>query len=258
MKSKKKKNTPVKKVRKNRVDSSFGKLEEGEYTLILTESGLELRNKVSEIVNPSKLNSQLYYERDTKPKVLSYSDGSIKTYETASHVLKNYEYLCAIDTNTRMVHGRLVSVSVICLGRWIDHGEKTEFNFYHELYMDTFDYEAKAERLAWREFIKLIVKGDSYKGNDTFGIIVDSELGEIPEINSRKIPLYEDYYLPERMYLIYASADKSDTVQNCIIQKCDQLATDRIDFLEQRYTSDEFEKVAKNYNKIFRVENNCA
>jgi len=254
----KNKNTP-KKARLNRVEHTFKLSKEGTYKVVLNpEKGLELWNENGELVQFTSQNSQLYYNRDTKPKIITYSNTSISPNENASHILRNYEYLSAIDTNTRLVHGRLVSVSVICLGRWINHGEKTEFSFYHDLYMDTFDYEGKPERFAWCEFIKLIVKGDSYIGNDTFGIIVDSELGEISEINSRKIPLYKDYYLPERMYLIYASADKSETVQNYIINKCDQLATDRLDFLEKRYTSDEFNKVAKNYNKIFRIENNSA
>jgi hypothetical protein len=239
MKSKKHKGT-AKKPRINRVDS-FGTLtEDGEYKLIFRpESGLELQNEAGEAVALSKVSSQLYYERESKPKVLSYSDTSIPPFVNASHMLRNYKFLSAIDTNTREVHGRSVSASIICLGSWVIEGEYTKFTFRPELYMDLFDHGGKPERYAWREFIKLIEKGSDYDGSNSFGIIVDSELGDIPDINSRKIPLYEEYYLPEKIDLIYASSDKTGTAQNHMIKTCDQWASERIDYIERRYASPE-------------------
>ncbi|MCI5210835.1 MAG: hypothetical protein D3910_19070, partial [Candidatus Electrothrix sp. ATG2] len=134
-------------------------------------------------------------------------------------------------------------------------GEYTKFSFWPELYMDIFDYKGKPERFAWREFIKLIEKGSDYEGSNTFGVIVDSELGDIPSINSRSIPLYEDYLLPKNMDLIYASSDKTGTVQNYMIKKCDQLATERIDYIEKRYSSpEEIEKIPMNYVNIRKIE----
>lgn len=247
------KKKPVKKVRRNKVDTSFEGLENGTYTVVFNpDSGLELRDKNGKLVSPTKLNSKLFYERESNPKVLSYSDGAIKPYENASNVLKNYEYLCAIDTNTRKINGRTLSVSIICIGRWYDEGEYTKFSFDPHLYMDIFDDKHKPELFAWCEFIKLIVKGENNDGDGTFGVIVDSELGDIPNMNNRSIPIYEEYYLPEKFSLVYASADKSDTVQNKIIKKCDQLATERINYLEKHLK--EIDKIERNFVNIGRIE----
>jgi hypothetical protein len=246
----------IKKNRKNKVGSSFGELNEGKYSVIFNpEIGLQLINEeTGKTIAPTNVNSQLYYDRESRPKVVSYSDSSITPSENANHVLKNFEYLSAIDTNTRTINGRLISVSIICLGRWINEGEQTKFSFYPHLYMDIFDYIEKPERHAWCEFIKLIVKGENYEGDDNFGIIVDSELGDIPDINNRTIPLYEEFYLPEKMSLIYASSDKSDTVQNYIIKKCDQLSTERINYLEKNL--EEIENTPSNYVNIGRIHMN--
>lgn len=253
-KRKKNKGT-AKKPRIQRIDSFFKLSEEGNYKVILNpDSGLELQNEAGETIAMSKVNSRLYYDRETKPKIVAYSDSSMPPFQNASLSLRNYKYLCAIDTNTRKVHGRMVSVSIICLGRWVIEGEHTKFSFWPELYMDFLDFTGKAERFAWGEFLKLIEKGADYDGINNFGVIVDSELGEIPSINKRQTPLYEEYYLPRQMELIYASSDKSGTVQNIMIKKCDQFASERLNEIEEMYASPEaINKLPDGYTNIDRI-----
>ena len=245
----------AKKQRTQRVDSFIKLIEEGTYKLVFNPNiGLELQNEAGETLPASVVNSKLYYDRETKPKIIAYSESSTPPFQNASLSLREYKYLCAIDTNTRKIQGRIVSVSIICLGMWVNEGEHTRFSFWPEVFMDFLDFTGKPERFAWSKFLKLIEKGDDYNGTNTFGVIVDSDLGDIPRINNRQIPLYEDYYLPQQMKLIYASSDKLGTVQNVMIKKCDQLATERINEIEKMYSSPEtINKLPFNYTYIGKL-----
>jgi len=56
------------------------------------------------------------------------------------------------------------------------------------------------------------------------GVIVDSELGLLPDINARKIPYYGEHMLPGNMTLIYASSDKPEIFVNEMLKHCDAMA----------------------------------
>lgn len=244
-----------KKLRIQRVDSYFNSLDDGTYTVVFRpDSGLELQNEAGEIIETSKVNSSLYYDRKTKPKIVTYSDSRDLPFQSASLTLRNYKYLCAIDTNSREVHGRIVSMSVVCLGWWFIEGDYTKFNFTPSHYMEFLDFSGKSERFAWCEFLKLIEKGTDYNGINTFGVIVDSDLDDIPSINNRQIPLYDDYYLPSKMELIYASSDKADTVQNKMIKISDKYASKLLEEFENHFYSPEvINRIPNSYKNIEKI-----
>jgi hypothetical protein len=200
-----------------------------------------------------QVKSRLHYDRESKPKVIAYSETSCPPFQNASLSLKDYKYLCAIDTNTREINGRRLLVSAVFLGMWDDTEKSTHFNFWPELHIDVFDFQGKPERYAWHKVMELIRKGPDYDGQNTFGIIVDSELGDIPSMNQRKTAVYKNYYLPDHMVLVYATGDKSGTVQNVMIKKCDQFATARMNWLVKVYNGENsFDKIPQNFENIAR------
>lgn len=68
------------------------------------------------------------------------------------------------------------------------------------------------------------------------GIVVDSELGHIKEFNSRERYIIDSFYLPQNFKLIYASADKNDTVLNWAIKQCDIAAGEILNYIILNYT----------------------
>lgn len=243
----------VKKDRTHRIDAYFKipRDESAKYTLTISRDGDFELNANGQKIPPSQINSQFYYDRESKRKIITSSESSYPPFTNASLILRNYNFLCVIDTNTRKINNRTISVSVIFLGQWINAEKYAEFEFWPELYMDFMDCTDKPERYAWHKFIQLIEKGTDYNGINTFGIIVDSDLGEIPSINQGVIPVYEQYYLPDQMELIYASADKSGTVQNAMIKKCDQFAAQRLNRFKDVYKSGtDLDKFPKSYQNI--------
>jgi len=251
----KKSRTYHKKTRIHRVDAYFDSKEEGDFTLIVNKNGeLEIHDSNGQKIKREAVKSQLFYERESKPKVLSYSDSQCPAFSNASLILRNFDCLCVIDTNTRKIRDRIISVSFACLGLWSNAEEYTSFRFWPELFIDSMDYKEKPERFAWYKVIELIKNGPDYDGQKTFGIIVDSELGEISAINSRDVPLYQNYYLPSQIQLVFASSDKSDTVQNIMMKECDKLATARLDRFEEVHKSnDSLDKFPLNYINIRKI-----
>jgi hypothetical protein len=83
--------------------------------------------------------------------------------------------------------------------------------------------DQKPEPLGWHLLIRFLLNSGALQGKRV-GLIVDSELGDHVQINTRKKPYYADQMLPGNIALIYASADKSDTFANHMIKKCDEIA----------------------------------
>jgi hypothetical protein len=76
------------------MDSYFNSLDDGTYKVVFSpDSGLELQNEAGEIIETSKVNSSLYYNRETKPKIVTHSDSRDLPFQSASLTLRNYKYL---------------------------------------------------------------------------------------------------------------------------------------------------------------------
>ena len=63
------------------------------------------------------------------------------------------------------------------------------------------------ENVAWMKVIQFITPDPTHNPNSKIGVVVDSDLGNLPAYNARSIPIYANFYLPENFELIYASAE---------------------------------------------------
>jgi len=88
----------------------------------------------------------------------------------------------------------------------------------------------KPELIGWLDVISRINTDTSLK----VGLVVDSELGMIPEYNFRRLPIADGIHLPLNIELIYASSDHDTNVPfNFLIAKCDSDATFLINEIKQ-------------------------
>jgi hypothetical protein len=201
-----KKHNKSKKTRIQRVDAYFkipDVQENTKFVFSINSSGLP-EIKSNGVVFPyDQISSELYYERESKPKVITRSNSPIPLYGNPSLSLKKYSHLCVVDTNTRKLHNRILSVAFLFLGEWRDAEDGIQFSFYPYLCIDFMDCDEKPERFAWQEVIRLLLNGTDYSDTDnTFGIIVDSDLGAISAINKREEPIYDQFFMPERIELV--------------------------------------------------------
>lgn len=175
---------------------------------------------------------KLKHERSNgKEKVITfYSLVSHNISLLAEDILSVYDYIFVIDTNYKNVDDRLkLCASAIGLLRRYEQGFflKKLMNLTFEL----LDDNNNPERHAWKIFIETILQIQKLH-NKQIGIVVDSELGYIKEFNNRKKYIIDSFYLPENFNLIYASADKNDTVLNWAIKQCDIAAGEILNYTE--------------------------
>src|SRR6266851_4143273 len=177
------------------------------------------------------------YERSSgKPKVVSSIPSNGKTAFTAERALFAYDWVLAIDTNTRLVGGKRCAV---CLSYHIPKPPSSygapgvPFLKLGAFLIVAISPEVNPERIGWHLTIKhhLAAPRDS---NQRIGIVVDSELGLHRAINAREIGYYRDNLLPSAVTLVYASADTDkDTLQGVMIRMCDSMATALFDQCEK-------------------------
>lgn len=107
------------------------------------------------------------------------------------------------------------------------------------------------ERYGWMRVIDSLVRWKEFNPKFTYGIVVDSELAILPQINIRELPVFEKFFLPENISLLYASADVGrESFYNKLIKATDQVAAVSLATALRLYPNHE--------NIIFEAERACA
>jgi hypothetical protein len=136
----------------------------------------------------------------------------------------NFDFLLAIDTNTRVIAGRRVSITVAYrTPKSIKIRGDIAFIPVCGYVMLDVDSSINPERLGWQLVLSSNIDAVALK-HERLGVIVDSELGALPEMNSRSQPIYEDSFLPNFATLIYASDASADSLPSQMIRYCDKAA----------------------------------
>lgn len=95
--------------------------------------------------------------------------------------------------------------------------------------------ELNPEPQAWKRLIEHLLPLVSAK----VAIVVDSELGDLPLFNSRKLPICGSFFLPENVQLIYASSERdSASPLNRAIKICDADASRILKILAKNFKAE--------------------
>ena len=136
--------------------------------------------------------------------------------------LIHFETVYVIDTNTDPINK--ISVSCCLRGKpeFDEHGHKVGIRFRDCPYFAVRGKVEYPERSAWRQLIEKEVKTTDGKTL----IIVDSDLDNLESFNSRKKPIIGDFYTPDYVTFMYASADVGkEHIVNKIMSKADKAAS---------------------------------
>jgi hypothetical protein len=151
-------------------------------------------------------------------------------------ILRAYDYVFAIDTNTKKIPGNDASLSAsvaLELLKEIKHEDGRREYPLRETYSDLFVPLGSnmAERIGIYSLIGKIIraKGLNLAPKEKVAIITDHDLGSHSDLNSRKMPLVPalNFYLPYNFTLIYARGDRhtrNDSIQSFAVSLCDQYA----------------------------------
>ncbi|MFJ4088458.1 hypothetical protein [Pseudomonas psychrophila] len=191
------------------------------------------RGSVAEL-DPASLRSQISHVRiNGKDDKVLYSspvdDFAALDESFITQLQKKFDYLMAVDTNTiadpPRTQGCRVSVCVsVAIAEQLDvlPSQLVSQPVAGFLILDP-GPDVNPELLGWHLNIDRLAMVPELN-TKRIGVIVDTELGLLPDINARKIPYYEKYILPANMTLIYASSDKPELFVNQMIKHCDVMA----------------------------------
>lgn len=149
---------------------------------------------------------QREYPREQKPKpiyALFPFFGARSLKKNPLDELRKYDKIFAIDTNYPPT--REIAITTVVVGAWSKSKSRLNTKI---LFTRTFvPTSAKPEQEAWKSFIEESDVGQHQRCT----LIVDSDLGELGEINARKMPILGEFLVPERWQLNYAGSDKNDS-----------------------------------------------
>lgn len=208
-------------------------------TIRLSEAGVAKRLRVTaegavilfgasdQVIEPETDSRTVFYERTSKIKHLTKTT-STKGYGSTSGLqeLARHDWVFVLDTNTRHIHGRNVSVTfflavrvsieagkAICIARE-SHAHAFEFH----------DVQGNPELLALHFIAQANKELVQCSGPSGIALVTDSELGRHKAFMARTEPIYEGCFLPEGFSLIYASSDAGKELPNLLIRQCDRQA----------------------------------
>lgn len=160
-------------------------------------------------VKPAKVRHEVSYKREKKKKVINKIELDSTQFDlNPDESLQKFDVIYAIDTNTKATSSKLLSVAgiTVCI---IEHVEDGVLDTWHKPFraLEFWNIKDHPENVAWMTVIQFLTQDPTYDPSSKIGIIVDSDLGNLPAYNARSMPIYSDFYLPENFELIYASAE---------------------------------------------------
>lgn len=219
-----------KNLRKKRIEYIYGttKKEVDSINLSIDKDSGEIFFE-SEMINTY---SELSYDRTKKPKIISripQRPGRI-SFESDTALRENFDALCAIDTNTITHLGKTVSVVGVLLFRFVFISGKNGLEDYWKtntvFCIEITNPKFNPEKLGWVTALEILMREHKIRAEERTGIITDHDLGNINALNSRKIPIIENIYIPQRMQFIYASADVGkENIANRMLSAADSVAS---------------------------------
>ncbi len=178
-------------------------------------------------VEPKSANTIVDYERSGKEnKILNRTPIPLKRFSfNPDEFLELFDLIYVIDTSTDMPKRE---ISVSCVGK-LELEKKLKDIFFDYSVVEIFsmwDVKEKAENLAWMVWIEKLLENPDYIRDLKLGIIVDSDLGNIENYNSRKTPIFDNFFLPPNIELIYASSDSGsrEFIANAALKQTDKEA----------------------------------
>ncbi len=208
------------KPRHTTLGASFGKGPYPDSVKVISETGEIQFYKDGKKIIPLASEMDYSYHRKTKEKVVrKYPIDPNQIMLHADYSIYNLDTVYIADTNTE----RDLSVTCVIKGKPVigSNGDNAGVRFRSKPYIVFKGMQSKPEQHAW----KLLLEREFSIEDGITGLIVDSDLDLIPEYNSRTMPITEDYFVPEQVQLIYASADVGkEHILNKIMSQADKAA----------------------------------
>src|SRR5262245_50788938 len=97
-----------------------------------------------------------------------------------------------------------ISVAAIVRAKWRDRSTATAVLTARPVVaIELRNVDCSAEKLAWKIFLEGLEANRDHAVLGRVGVIVDAHLAELNDINARRSPILDDYFLPSYVELLY-------------------------------------------------------
>lgn len=139
----------------------------------------------------------------------------------------SFGHLFSVDSHPTIVQGRKLLVTSICEGAWgplTPQGRHLHHEYLVTLVGDAPESELEFEAMGWVRAILQLESWFPFSRDSPLGLIVDSALGTLREINLRRSPLYRNSLLPSPWILQFAtsSGGSLESILNAMIRSSDR------------------------------------
>lgn len=211
--------------------------------VILNKVGISINGEIilknnDEVIIPEKAFIETSYSRNNpnKPKKIlnKISINPNKLVVFANKAFYRFYAIFAVDTNTELIKDNLISVCCVTLCN-IKKGLKDDLAlFWTGKMIEYRNIKEKQELVTLVEVIKMITSNPDFNETNKLGIVIDSELDNLFRINNQEIPIFDNFFLPKNIELIYASADVGkDFLPNILISHCDKEAKEILNLIKK-------------------------
>jgi len=161
-----------------------------------------------------------YFGENRFKNIFQIPDEIYKEEGFGLEVFKKFDSVIAIDTNKLQINSKEFYLGAAFQFKYKPSKEIPIQPFLINLFKLEPTTE-KPENLNWKNLIGFIMEHKQFNVTARIALIVDSDLGNIPDYNSRVKPICQDFILPDNFTLIYATSDKKDSLYNLMIRLCD-------------------------------------
>ncbi len=181
------------------------------------------------LIHPQGLVKNYWYEGENKKKCLSKLVAGPKFPLNGIDdldFLATYDLIYIVDTNCfKTEDGKDHRLTSFLRCSVHDAGETYEVDMYERVgyfHFVNLKHEA-AEKAGWVNLINHDFFREDLKKGTRIALIVDAYADQLESYNSKVKPITDNHFLPDNVTLMYARADKRDTIVNKLIQACDKL-----------------------------------
>jgi hypothetical protein len=172
----------------------------------------------------SGVQTGVFYPRPHKPKILTLTpqDPEKIFIGQNQYLISQYDHVLAVDTNTDLKSRRSA-----CVVTWLKNLRLEHDGFKLEpIHPPAFVFSnvVNPEKFGWKNALLRISTSPDIKGR--VALFVDAYMEELPLINRRELPVLNDFFLPDGVVLLYATADSGATelIGPAAMRICDRVA----------------------------------
>lgn len=184
--------------------------------------------------------SERSYDRPKGAKIISRipQANTGLSFDDGPALQKNFDIVCAVDTNTKVVHGKRVSMVGIATATPgalpARDGIKRFWRYDVPFCLEYAGLQCAPENFGWLAALEIMGARGLIRAGQRVGLIVDSDLGNLRAYNERTMPVDNGQNLPTGVTLVYAADDAGkDNIANQALSIADAAATQCLLALQQ-------------------------